>query len=313
MYKTSYENAALNDHSEKHLKHWGWFLEDYTLLAGTRTEPLNQEVRRHLKKSGIPVENTKGEYGFGQHELNITYSDVLDMSDKHVVYKQCFKEVADKMGYSVTFMAKPHTNQSGSSCHIHINLVNEKDNSNAFVGNEILGDLKCSNNFKYFLGGLMKYTTEIMPFIAPTINSYKRFVSASWAPTRLGWSIDNRTASLRIVGVNSKSLRIECRLPGADANPYLAFAGVLAAGLEGVEKKLEPPPQAKGDNYANENAPIIPLTLEKANNVFSKSSFARSTFGDDVIDHYSHYYLKEVEAFNRNVTDWERKRYFELI
>jgi glutamine synthetase len=235
------------------------------------------------------------------------------MSDKHIIYKQCIKEIADKLGHSVTFMAKPHTNQSGSSCHIHINLDHFDKGGNAFIGNEIIGDLKCSSDFRYFLGGCLKFTPDIMPFIAPTINSYKRYQAASWAPTKLAWSVDNRSAGFRIVGVDKKSLRIECRIPGADVNPYLAFSAILASGLEGIEKKIEPPAEIKGNIYSQENIPIVPLTLEHANAIFSKSQFTRSVFGDDIIDHYSHYFHKEVESFHRHVTDWERKRYFELI
>jgi len=311
MYRNSYQDFAKNHYVEQHLQPFGWYLEDYNILQGTRGEELNAKVRKYLKTSGIEVENSKGEYGIGQHELNIRFSDVLDMCDKHVLYKQCFKETADKLGYSVTFMAKPHATQSGNSCHIHINLATET--SNAFVGDKDFYGLKCSNIFNYFLGGCLKFLPEVMVFLAPTINSYKRYQSASWAPTRLAWSIDNRTAGFRIVGQDSKSLRIECRIPGADANPYLAFAGILACGLEGVEKKIDAPAQIKGDIYKLQSVARVPKTLYESISLFNKSAFTKKAFGESVVKHYSHFYSEEVESFNRSVTDWERKRYFEQV
>ncbi len=288
----------------------GWYLEDYHILQGTRTEFFTAAARRHLKNSGIPVENSKGEWGLGQHELNVRYALTLEMADRHVVFKQCLKELADQLGVSVTFMAKFHEDRAGSSCHIHVSLW--KDGENAFVGNKTFGPVKASDTFGWFLGGWMKYAAEVMPFYAPTINSYKRFVDASWAPTRIAWSRDNRTAGFRVVG-EGKSLRIECRIPGADCNPYLAFAAALACGLQGIKDKLTPPDCFTGDVYAAKELPLVPMTLKEATQRFKESKFVRSAFGEAVHQHYTHFYEKEIEAYESSVTDWERKRYFEQI
>ena len=197
LYSTSYRDA--NRLGYRDLEPAGWYLEDYHIQQGSRNEGFNAAVRRHLKRSGVPVETSKGEWGNGQHEINVRYAEVLAMADRHVVFKQCLKEVADAAGLAVTFMAKPHADQAGSSCHIHFSLW--RDGKNAFAGER-------SDAFRWFLGGWMKHVPELMPFYAPTINSYKRFVDASWAPTRLAWSNDNRTAGFRVVG-EGQSLRIE--------------------------------------------------------------------------------------------------------
>ncbi|MFT6810638.1 MAG: glutamine synthetase, partial [Saprospiraceae bacterium] len=265
---------------------------------------------RHLRNSGVPVENSKGEWGLGQHELNVRYTDLLQMSDRHVVYKQCLKELADSQGLSVTFMAKYHEDRAGSSCHLHISLWN--GDQNAFAGNEDLHGIKCTEIFRWFLGGWIKYASDVMPFYAPTVNSYKRYVAASWAPTKLAWSYDNRTAGFRVVG-KGKSLRIECRIPGADCNPYLAFAASLACGLRGIKDQIEPPAIFEGDVYAADNLPSVPTSLSEATQMFADSDFNKETFGEEVVKHYSHFFVKEQEAYDKAVTDWERKRYFEQI
>ena len=288
----------------------GWYLEDYHILQGTRTEPFTATARRHLKNSGVPVENSKGEWGLGQHELNVRYAEALDMADRHMVYKQCLKELADSMGLSVTFMAKFATDRAGSSCHIHISLW--QDGKNAFAGNQKIGPVEGSDIFRWFLGGWITRVPDVMPFYAPTVNSYKRFADASWAPTRLAWSYDNRTAGFRVVG-RGPSLRIECRIPGADCNPYLAFAASLASGLDGIKNKTEPLACFAGDIYAAKYLPRVPYTLGEAVSVFENSDFAKKTFGENVVEHYAHFYKKEYEAFNQAVTDWERRRYFERI
>ncbi len=292
------------------LKPVGWYLEDYHILQGTRTEKFTAAARRHLKKSGIPVENSKGEWGLGQHELNVRFAETLEMADRHVIYKQCLKEIADSMEMSVTFMAKFAEDGAGSSCHIHMSLW--KDGKNAFDGDQKFGPVECSDIFRWFLGGWIKHVPDVMPFYAPTINSYKRYVDASWAPTRLAWSYDNRTAGFRVVG-KGKSLRIECRIPGADCNPYLAFAASLASGLDGLKNKIEPPECFVGDIYAAKHLPRVPYTLGEATQKFENSEFAKNAFGEEVVGHYSHFFKKEIEAYNIAVTDWERKRYFERI
>lgn len=308
LFDQSYKQAHAQHYHD--LKPSGWYLEDYHILQGTRTEPFTAAARKHLKKSGVPVENSKGEWGLGQHELNVRYTDALEMADRHVIYKQCLKEIADTMGLSVTFMAKYHEDRAGSSCHVHMSLW--KDGQNAFEGDKELGPVHCSDLFRWFLGGWIRYVPDVMPFYAPTINSYKRFVDGSWAPTRLAWSYDNRTAGFRVVG-HGKSLRIECRIPGADCNPYLAFAAALASGLEGIREKIEPPPLFDGDIYAAHHLPRVPYTLEEAVSCFESSTMAKKTFGEAVVAHYTHFFKKENEAYRNAVTDWERKRYFERI
>lgn len=308
LFDTSYRDAFEKSYAS--LKSSGWYLEDYHIMQGSRIEDYTASARRHLKKSGVPVENSKGEWGLGQHELNIRYAPILEMADRHVIYKQCLKELADKMGLSVTFMAKYATDQAGSSCHIHLSL--RKGGKNAFVGDEAIGPVSGSSIFKWFLGGWIKHVPDVMPFYAPTINSYKRYVDGSWAPTRLAWSYDNRTAGFRVVG-KGQSLRIECRIPGADCNPYLAFAASLASGLSGIKNKIEPPACFEGDIYEAKHLPRVPYTLNEANDLFRKSEFSRKAFGEEVVDHYSHFFQTEIDNFNKSVTDWERKRYFERI
>jgi glutamine synthetase len=258
----------------------------------------------------VPVESSKGEWGLGQHEINVRYAEALEMADRHVVFKQCLKEVADQAGLSVTFMAKFAHDRAGSSCHIHLSLW--RDGQNAFAGDSELGPIKCSDCFRWFLGGWIAYTPDVMVFYAPTINSYKRYVDASWAPTRLAWSYDNRTAGFRVVGTGS-SLRIECRIPGADCNPYLAFAASVASGLEGVRNRVEPPARFTGDVYAARHLPHVPHTLRDATDLFEASGFAKRAFGEDVVEHYAHFFRTEEAAYRVAVTDWERRRYFERI
>jgi glutamine synthetase len=224
LFRTPYRDAARREFRD--LEPAGWYREDYHILQGTRTESFHSAARRHLKLSGVPVETSKGEWGEGQHELNVRYAEALEMADRHVVFKQCLKEIADAAGLSLTFMAKFASDRAGSSCHVHLSLW--RDGKNVF---EKGGDL-----FRWFLGGWIAHVPDVMPFYAPTINSYKRYVDASWAPTRLAWSYDNRTAGFRVVG-DGQSLRIECRIPGADTNPYLALAAALASGLDGIARR----------------------------------------------------------------------------
>ncbi|OGA66737.1 MAG: glutamine synthetase [Betaproteobacteria bacterium RIFCSPLOWO2_12_FULL_65_14] len=300
LFRTSYRDAARRDFRD--LEPAGWYLEDYHILQGTRTEAFHAAARRHLKLSGVPVENSKGEWGRGQHELNIRYAEALDMADRHVVFKQCLKELADAAGMSVTFMAKLAADGAGSSCHIHFSLWQE--GKNAFAEREEL--------FRWFLGGWIAHVPDVMVFYAPTVNSYKRYVDASWAPTRLAWSHDNRTAGFRVVG-QGPGLRIECRIPGADCNPYLALAASLASGLDGIANRIEPPECFVGDIYAAKNLPRVPYRLGEAVEIFAASDFAKRAFGDEVVEHYAHFYRTEAAAYDKAVTDWERRRYFERI
>ncbi len=313
LFRNSYRDAAAAEY--RNLEPAGWYLEDYHALQGTREEDYNGLVRRHLKQSGISVESTKGEWGKGQHELNVRYSDVLAMADNHTILKQCAKEIADKLGVSVTFMAKLSDKQAGSSCHVHLSLW--RDGRNAFAGRQKLGagdggSVEGSGTFLKFLAGWLAHAPEVMVFYAPNVNSYKRYQSGSWAPTRLAWSRDNRTAGFRVVGT-SEGLRIECRIPGADCNPYLVYAAALASGLDGIANDMRPPAEFRGDAYHASELPHVPRTLSEAIGLFEQSEFCRRAFGADVVKHYAHFFRTEQAACDRAVTDWERARYFERI
>ncbi len=308
LFRTSYRDAAAQGYTR--LEPVGWYLEDYHMLQGSREESYNGAVRRHLSRSGVPVECSKGEWGLGQHEINVRYCEMQTMADRHVVYKQCLKEVAEQQGLSVTFMAKYATDQAGSSCHVHVSLWQE--GRNAFQGTKAFGPVGCSDTFRWFLGGWLAHVPEFMVFYAPTVNAYKRYRAGSWAPTRIAWSYDNRTAGFRVVG-RDDSLRIECRIPGADCNPYLAFAAALASGLDGIARRIEPPEIFDGNMYAADKLARVPHTLDEARTCFEQSDFVKSVLGRDVARHYAHFFRVEQEAFERAVTDWERRRYFERI
>ncbi len=305
--------ASARDKHYADLKHFGSYIEDYHILQGTREEVLNAAARKHLSKSGVPVESSKGEWGPGQHELNIRFADILTMADRHAIYKQCFKDLAHELGLSVSFMAKVDERFAGSSSHIHLSLWDSQAQNNVFVGDQTLGSVSgTSDQFRWFLGGWIAHARELMPFYAPTVNSYKRYQSGSWAPTALAWSSDNRTAGFRVVG-SGKGLRIESRIPGADINPYLTYAAALASGLDGIKNHIEPPTMFAGDVYTAKQLPQVPHSLHEAIAALEGSAFARSVFGDDVIDHYLHFFKTEQAAFDRAVTNWERARYFEQI
>ncbi len=308
MYQDSYRQAAEKGFAG--ISSVAWYSEDYHLLQGGREEFYNRAVRKHLRDSGIPVESSKGEFGRGQHEMNIRYADVLEMADRHTIMKLLMKDVADQLGVSVTFMAKPETEQAGSSCHIHLSLWD--DSGPAFPGDIEIGRIRCSDTFRHFLGGWIGRVQDVMPFYGPTVNSYKRYQVASWAPTNIAWSYDNRTAGFRVVG-SGPSLRIECRIPGADVNPYLAFAAALASGIAGIETEADPPEMLTGDGYAARDIDHVPSSLTQAVSTFSESEFVREAFGDAVLEHYAHFYESEAADYERAVTDWERVRYFDRI
>lgn len=308
LYEDSYRAAAERRYHD--LTPAGWYIEDYHLLQGTREEGYNGAVRRHLARSGIPVESSKGEWGRGQHEMNIRYTDLLPMADRHTVMKLAMKEIAELQGVSITFMAKPHASEAGSSCHLHLSLWDGE--RNVFAGDEMFGEIAASDEFRWFLGGWMAHLAELMVFFAPTVNSYKRFQNASWAPVRIAWSYDNRTAGFRVVG-HGPSLRIECRVPGADANPYLAYAAAMAAGLDGIANHIEPPPMFSGDVYQAADLPRVPRSLREAIDAFAASDFVANAFGQAVKEHYLHFFETEAAAYDNAVTDWERWRYFERI
>ena len=242
--------------------------------------------------------------GPGQEELNLVYAEALEMADRHVIYKNGVKEIGWLQGKAVRFMAKWRADLCGSSCHIHGSLWDEQDRP-AFSDGQGETEL-----FRQFLAGLLAVGGEMTYFLAPYVNSYKRFVAGSWAPTNLVWSRDNRTSGFRVLG-HGPGTRIECRVGGADVNPYLAFAAFLAAGLHGIEKELPLQPEFQGDAYKSGEVPSVPRTLHEALDRLDGSRILRQAFGDDVIDHYVHAGRWEQAVYDKAVTDWELLRYFE--
>jgi glutamine synthetase len=308
VFKDSYETVAQKNFVA--IEPIGRIIEDYHILQGTKEEFLIGAIRSHLERSGVPVESSKGEWGPGQQEIGLRYAEPIEMADRHAIYKHAAKEIAWAAGHAVTFMAKWDERYAGSSCHIHMSLWDRKGDKPLFAGKDKLGDISCSSVFRWFLGGWMAHIRESFAFFAPYPSSYKRYVAGSFAPTGIAWSYDNRTAGFRIVG-SGPSLRIECRAPGADANPYLAFALTLAAGLDGVKNKIEPPPAFEGDVYGARELPQVPHSLNESIAALEKSTWARETLGDDVVEHYLHFFRTEQRKFDSVVTDWERRRYFE--
>ena len=231
----------------------------------------------------------------------------LVMADRHTIFKQGVKEIAQQNGKCITFMPKPDAAEVGSSCHIHMSLA--RSGRNVFWDSKAKGGSKC---FRQFLGGLLKYSPELCYFFAPTVNSYKRYQPASWAPTRMAWAFDNRTVGFRVVG-QGDSFRLENRMPGADANPYLAFAAMLAAGLAGIEEDLDCGKLYQGNAYTDATLPALPRSLRDAAALLDSSRMARRAFSDSVTDFYVHTARCEVQAFADAVTDWEKLRYFERI
>jgi glutamine synthetase len=306
MFGSELEFYLLKEtYAEAHEKHYRDltpsvpYILDYHILATTYDEPFLRQIRNHMQAAGIPVESSKGEAWPGQQEVNFRYADALTMADNHTVYKNGAKEIAHLNGCSITFMAKPDHTWIGNSCHIHASLW-EGDKA-VFEGE--------SDIFKRFLAGQIACFKELAIFLAPTINSYKRYAAGSWAPTTLAWGHDNRTCGFRIVG-HDKALRAETRIPGGDVNPYLAFAAVLAAGLYGIENQLELPPALEGNAYES-NAERFPHNLREAIDALDQGKMAREAFGDDVIDHYLNYARTEQRLFDEVVTCYERERMFE--
>lgn len=280
---------------------------DYHVLQPGCDEDVLARLRNEMTKAGIAVECSKGETGNGQHEVNLVYTEAMEMADRHVLYKSGAKDIANQQGKSITFMAKPTTKEAGSGCHIHTSIWDIESKQNVFWDAE---NKTKSRIFQQFLGGLLKYSRELTYFFAPTINSYKRYQPESWAPTAIVCSLDNRTCGYREIG-SENSLRIENRMPGADANPYLAFAATIAAGLRGIEENLDGDCEYKGNAYADKSLPRLPATMRDALGLFGGSEMAKSAFGSDVVDYYRHLGHLELDAYNKAVTDWERYRYFE--
>ena len=290
----------------RNLKTTGWYIEDYHILQTTKEESLIRAIRNGMDGAGIPVEFSKGEWGPGQSELNLKYAEAVEMADRHSIYKNGVKEIAFLQGKCVTFMAKWDYGLAGSSCHIHTSLVDAQDGAPAFPD----GSGGHTEIFRQFLAGQLALARDATYFLAPYINSYKRFQAGSFAPTKAVWSTDNRTAGFRVVGTGP-SLRVECRVPGADANPYLAFAALLAAGLHGIENRLEPPPAFAGDAYKGEGIAEVPKTLREALGCLDRSEAMRAALGDRVVEHYLHCGRWEQLEYDRRITDHELIRGFE--
>jgi len=290
------------------LEPFGWYNEDYHLLQATKAEPLYRQFRNQLNAAGVPIEFSKGEAAPGQHEVNLHYADALEAADRHALLKHGAKEIAYQNGSAITFMAKANHAWTGSSGHIHVSLWDGDGERNLFPDPAAPGEM--SATMRHFLGGMMAGARELSLLVAPNVNSYKRYAAASWAPVYVVWGRDNRTCGFRVVG-RGASLRIENRIPGGDANPYLAYAAVLAAGLHGIEHEIEPPPEYRGNGYLAHGAPRVPRSLAEAIVAFADSDLARAAFGDDVVAHYLNAARVEQETYDRVVTDWERERYLE--
>ena len=307
LFDDSYETIHGKGH--RNLKTAGSYIQDYHILQTTKEEAVMRALRNGLQGAGIPVENSKGEWGPGQEEINIKYADALEMADRHAILKNAAKEIAWSLGKAVTFMAKWNYGLAGNSSHIHQSLWSSE-------GKPLFYDLKSEHGMsalmKSYMAGLLAHASEITYFLAPYINSYKRFMAGTFAPTRAIWSFDNRTAGYRVCGADTKSVRVECRVGGADLNPYLAFAALIAAGLEGVETEMELEAAFSGDAYdPKKKLREIPKTLREATALLDQSKFLRNAFGDDVVDHYVHTAKWEQFEYDRRITDWELKRGFE--
>ncbi|MFC3897563.1 glutamine synthetase family protein [Lentzea rhizosphaerae] len=277
---------------------------DYSLLGTARVEPLLRAIRNGMTGAGMVVESAKGECNPGQHEIAFRYTTALRTCDQHAIYKNGAKEIAAQQGKSLTFMAK-YNEREGNSCHIHLS-VRSKDGDPVFAEGHGMSEM-----MKHFLAGQLAALREFTYFLAPNINSYKRFVKGSFAPTAVAWGRDNRTCALRVVG-HGQSLRFENRVPGGDVNPYLAVAALIAAGLHGVENKLELEDEFVGNAYASDR-PTVPTTLREAADLFGASEIAREAFGKDVVDHYLNAAKVELDAFEAAITDWEKVRGFERL
>jgi glutamine synthetase len=303
LYKESYSEAWEKDF--KDLTPTIPYILDYHILATTMDEAYLGPIRRGMQGAGIPVEFSKGEAWYGQHEVNFRYGDAVTSADRHTIYKNGVKEIAFLNDISASFMAKPSEKDIGSSCHIHSSLV-DSDGKSIFVD----GDGEETDAFMHFIGGLRNHIKELALFIAPSINSYKRYAAESWAPTSVSWGRDNRTCGFRVVG-HGQSRRVECRIPGADANPYLGFAAMLAAGLDGIDKGTDPGPELKGNAYEAGEAERFPSALREAKELWDASDFVKDTFGEAVQKHYSNYARYEQQEFDQVVTDYEKRRMFE--
>jgi glutamine synthetase len=299
VFRTSYEDAWNSAYRE--MTPANLYNVDYSIVGTSRVEPLIRRIRNEMAQANMKVEDSKGECNLGQHEINFRYGPALRAADEHVIYKTGAKEIAAQEGMSITFMAK-YDEREGNSCHIHLSLQ-DGDGTNLFDSDQKL--------FDSFLAGQLAHLRELTLFLAPNVNSYKRYSIGSFAPTAIAWGRDNRTCALRVIG-HGAGRRFECRSPGGDVNPYLALAALIAAGLEGVDAGLELEPAFEGNAYASEK-PRLPTTLREARDLFADSAIARGAFGDEVHAHYVNMADVEIAEFDATVTDWERFRGFERL
>jgi glutamine synthetase len=299
VFDDSYEDAWKKAYRD--LQPSNLYNVDYSLLGTARVEPLIRRIRNGMLGAGLRVENSKGECNFGQHEINFLYDEALATADGHVIYKNGAKEIAAQENMAISFIAK-YNQAEGNSCHIHISVRGD-DGTPVFAEQPEI--------FDRFLAGLLAGMRELTLFYAPHINSYKRFQPGSFAPTAVAWGNDNRTCSLRVVG-HGPAKRVENRMPGADVNPYLALAALIASGLDGIERELELEPPFEGNAYESDK-PHVPSSLRDARDLFAQSDLARRAFGDDVVDHYLNNARVELDAFDAAVTDWELYRGFERL
>lgn len=304
VYEDTYETAWAKGYRD--LTPANQYNVDYSILGTTRVEPLLRDIRNHLYAAGLDVEAAKGECNPGQHEIGFLYNDALTTADNHAVYKNAAKEIAAQHGRSITFMAKPNQRE-GSSCHVHMSLRGTD-------GELVFSDADTGSRtqlYDRFIAGVLATAADFTLLFAPNVNSYKRFADGSFAPTTVGWGLDNRTCAVRLVG-RGAAARMENRVPGADANPYLVLAAMIAGGLHGIESGLELEPELTGNAYASDR-PRVASTLAAGRELFCSSAVARAAFGDEVVDHYTNMADVELVAYNAAVTDWELVRGFERM
>ena len=293
----------------KHMDTSSPYIQDYMIHLTSKEEAVLRAMRNHLAKAGIPIENSKGEAGSGQQELNVRYAEGLDMADRHVIMKNAMKEIAEAQGKCITFMAKYDYCKAGSSSHVHNSLWSLDGSKSLFYDPD--ASYTMSPLMRSWVAGQLKYAADYTYFLAPYVNSYKRFQAGTFAPTKISWSQDNRTAGFRLCGEGTKGIRIECRIGGADLNPYLAFAALIAAGLRGIDEKLELEEPFVGDAYAAVKLKEIPYTLRDAIVTLKNSEFLKEALGEKVLNHYVHTADWEQVEYDRRVTDWELHRGFE--
>ena len=304
VYKDSYEEAW--NKAYRDLTPVNQYNVDYSILGGSRIEPLLREIRLGMSAAGMTVESVKGECNLGQHEIAFKYSDALSNCDQHVIYKNGAKEIAAEAGYALTFMAKPNERE-GNSSHIHLSFRGL--NGELVMADESDKEHGISELGRQFIAGQLAHMRELSLLFAPNINSYKRYVPGSFAPTAIRWGRDNRTCAFRLVG-RGAGLRLENRIPGGDVNPYLAVAGIIAAGLDGITKKMKVEPAFTGNAYVSDS-PRVPSTMNEALDLWEKSAWVKETFGEEVQAHYANMARVEIAAYGKAVTDWELFRNFE--